>query len=830
MFSPRVPSVFFPFFFVFIFPFAHSQSNFPQNIETFFPQLSSPPPPPPVFPPPTLPNSPPISPPTPLTPPPPTPSSDSHNVAKAVAATAASTLVVAGVIFFFLRRYTVKRRRRQDEKNPTVFRPGKVMASRDEFKRFDLKGVIVDENGLDVLYWRKLQDGQRKNSFRKEVIPNRNIDGGEPETRRGGDRSRRSEQNQESPLLSESSSTSSTQIRPAVREPRQKMADLSPVYDWIPLREVDKPPSPTPPPTPPLSALPVPRPPLSEPSPPRLPLSTSPPPPAPPPPQSRSTAPPPSRPPLQTSQAIPEKKSQVAPPPPPAPTKKAPAPPPAPPSKPGGAAPGGKSIRSAHAEASSSKETGAGQVKLKPLHWDKVTANADHSMVWDKISEGSFRFDDNLMEALFGYMATNRKSPERSRASTNPNSSKSGPPAQIFILDPRKSQNIAIVLRSLAVSRQEILDALLEGRGLSADTLEKLTKISPSKEEVAELLAFGGNPTKLADAESFLFHILKVVPSAFARLEAMLFRLNYEPEVIQLKEYLQTLELACKELRNRGLFLKLLEAILKAGNLMNAGTARGNAQAFNLNALRKLSDVKSIDGKTTLLHFVVQEVVRNEGKRCIINRNHSLGRSNSGSSTNSSGCSESLVAKEERQKEYMMLGLPVVGGLSVEFSTVKKAATIDYDTLVKTCSTLAAHVAQTRDILIRCSVNEGHGFVREMKGFVDKAEEELKALREEQTRVLGLVKKTTEYYHARSSKGAYPLQLFIIIKDFLGMVDQVCIDIARDLQKKKTTSAGTSPPMSPIKKITVRFPKLPPHFMSDRSRSSSGSSDSDDDF
>jgi hypothetical protein len=40
-------------------------------------------------------------------------------------------------------------------------------------------------------------------------------------------------------------------------------------------------------------------------------------------------------------------------------------------------------------ESSSGAENG--QVKMKPLHWDKVNTNADHSMVWDKIDGGSFR-------------------------------------------------------------------------------------------------------------------------------------------------------------------------------------------------------------------------------------------------------------------------------------------------------------------------------------------------------------------------------------------------------------------------------------------------------
>ena len=46
---------------------------------------------------------------------------------------------------------------------------------------------------------------------------------------------------------------------------------------------------------------------------------------------------------------------------------------------------------------------------------------------------------------------------------------------------------------------------------------------------------------------------------------------------------------------------------------MNVGTNRGEATAFKLDTLLKLVDVKGTDGKTTLLHFVVQEIIRSEG-------------------------------------------------------------------------------------------------------------------------------------------------------------------------------------------------------------------------
>lgn len=417
------------------------------------------------------------------------------------------------------------------------------------------------------------------------------------------------------------------------------------------------------------------------------------------------------------------------------------------------------------------------------------------------------------MEALFGTVAINRRSP---KGNNNNNSSHQISP-QTFILDPRKSQNIAIILRSLTLSRKEILDALIDGEGLDADNLEKLLRVAPTKVEESEILSFSGDPTRLADAESFLYHLLKAVPTAFTRLNAMLFRKSYKADIINLKETIQTLELGCKELRTRGLFLKLLEAILKAGNRMNAGTSRGNAQAFNLTALRKLSDVKSADGKTTLLHFVVEEVVRSEGKRCVLNRNQRMSRNGTTDHNNS-------TQKLDREKEFIILGLPMVGGLSAEFSNVKKAATIDYDAFSATCFDLTTHAEDVRQLVAECSSSGGR-FVEEMRRFLEAAEQELKVAREEQRKVIDLVKRTTSYFQARELNhkgGASSLQLFVIVKDFLDMVDQVCVKIARDMQNRKSVgAAGSSSPRS------MKFPNLPAHFMSDQSRTSSSNSDSD---
>ncbi|GER54862.1 formin-like protein [Striga asiatica] len=721
----------------------------PQNIQTFYPFS---PPPPPILPP---------NPPTDRTPtaanppPPPRRSSSRAAVGRAIGATAATTIVLSGLLFFLLLR---RSRRKRSPEEVVVTDPINAFTTRFNG---NIKGLIVDENGLDVLYWRNMEEGGE--NFTKKYYNGEAEEEEEQEKRIVSGRERKYSNNkppkQEVPLLRGKSSTSQSPMWDQVMTKQANNISFNAIEKQGSIQL-----------TKPETAV----------------EKTPPPPPPPPPPMPPQTAAPPPLPP-----ALPNKIPM------------------APPNK--------RSSSTGHKNE---------QVKLKPLHWDKVNPNAvDHSMVWDKIDKGSFKFDGDLMEALFGYVATNRKSPQRDdRSSPSPSSpAKSGPPPQIFILDNRKSQNTSIVLKSLGVTRKEIIDALINGRGLNPDTIEKLAKIAPSDEEASQITAFSGDPTRLADAESFLYHLLKSVPSAFARFNAMLFRSNHESEINSVKESLKSIELACNELRSRGLFLKLLEAVLKAGNRLNAGTSRGNAQAFNLTALRKLSDVKSSDGKTTLLEFVVQEVVRAEGKRCVLNKSRGGSSKTSSQRSDFSGSQSPEQSKDDREREYMMLGLPVIGGLSAEFSNVKRAAALDYDFLAKSMAALSEKVNSVRELVSRCG--DGGGFVREMKGFLDTAELEVKVMREEEIRVMEVVRKTTDYYQAgglEEKGGDGKLQLFVIVRDFLGMVDRVCVEIARNVQRRKlpaSYAAGES--SSPGSPRVFRFPKLPANFMSDNSKSSS---------
>lgn len=52
--------------------------------------------------------------------------------------------------------------------------------------------------------------------------------------------------------------------------------------------------------------------------------------------------------------------------------------------------------------------------------------------------------------------------------------------------------------------------------------------------------------------------------------------------------------------------------VLAVGNHLNGGSCHGSASGFKLDTLLKLMDVKGRNKRTTLLHFVVAELLKSD--------------------------------------------------------------------------------------------------------------------------------------------------------------------------------------------------------------------------
>ncbi|CBI28978.3 unnamed protein product, partial [Vitis vinifera] len=416
-------------------------------------------------------------------------------------------------------------------------------------------------------------------------------------------------------------------------------------------------------------------------------------------------------------------------------------------------------------------ESDAPKTKLKPFFWDKVLASPDESMVWHELSAGSFQFNEEMIESLFGYTNVEKNKNDSKKESA------SSEPQYIQIINPKKAQNLSILLRALNVTTEEVYDALKEGNELPAELLQTLLKMAPTPDEELKLRLFSGNTSQLGPAERFL-KVLVEIPFAFKRMEALLFMSSLQEEVSGIKESFAALEVACKELRNSRLFLKLLEAVLKTGNRMNDGTFRGGAQAFKLDTLLKLSDVKGIDGKTTLLHFVVLEIIRSEGIRAA--------RAARESKSFSSLKSDDLTEDPSNETEHFRtLGLQVVSGLSNELENVKKAAIIDADSLTSTVSNLGDSLLKTRDFLRK---------------------------------------------DMRKDEG---LRLFAIVRDFLKILDKVCNEVRKSTIKPTKNPKTEAPTVSAHPEVhqsslqDMRQKLFP--VIAERRMDNSSSSSSDDD-
>ncbi|RRT48347.1 hypothetical protein B296_00013609 [Ensete ventricosum] len=383
---------------------------------------------------------------------------------------------------------------------------------------------------------------------------------------------------------------------------------------------------------------------------------------------------------------------------------------------------------------------GDSKPKLKPLHWDKVSANSNRAMVWDQMKSSSFQLDEDIIETLFVTNTSSSlpKAPSKRQRVLPLNQEKR-------VLDPKKSQNIAILLRALNVTREEVHDALLDGKKgdnlnvanrstsmyrtsssfsksnignpecLGAELLETLIKMAPTKEEELRLHDYMGDISKLGSAERFLKAVLD-----------------------------------------------LLEAVLRTGNRMNVGTNLGQAKAFKLDTLLKLTDVKGTDGKTTLLHFVVQEIIRSEGTGTEPVTVHNPGNSS-------------------REEQFKKQGLKVVAGLSNELGNIRKAAGMDSDVLSSYVLRLEVGLKKIKSVLqLEKSCTQGMKFFDTMNVFLEEAERKIDHVKAEEKRVMNLVKETTEYFHGDAAKEeAHPLRIFMVVRDFLSVLDNVCKEVGR---------------------------------------------------
>eukprot|EP00899_Mesostigma_viride_P023340 jgi/Mesvir1/4190/Mv08898-RA.3 len=294
------------------------------------------------------------------------------------------------------------------------------------------------------------------------------------------------------------------------------------------------------------------------------------------------------------------------PPPPPPPGKKPPPPPVAPP-------PRHLSILVAGDNPITPTRKGLHGMGRKQLHWEALPANVLGQTFWSsaQVDVGhDHGVDTEMLDNLFSQTAAASSAPKAADALID-EAARSKGKAVISILDLKRASLVEIMLTQSKMAMEELVEAInnMDGNKIPEELVDQIPRQLPTDSELKALKAYTGDPELLGTAEKY-FLAISTVPRLEQKLVVITFRRHFEPNLLFLSSQHVTLAQASEEVHASNRLRRLLETVLMLGNLMNS--SRKKAKGFKLDSLQRLGGMKSTDGRTTLLHYLVAHMERTD--------------------------------------------------------------------------------------------------------------------------------------------------------------------------------------------------------------------------
>ena len=279
----------------------------------------------------------------------------------------------------------------------------------------------------------------------------------------------------------------------------------------------------------------------------------------------------------------------------------------------------------------SSSPARSGQRKPATRHffWDKGQAP-----MWS--SSVAVVLDAGERDALcVGFAKAEARSPKRSKTAvsaataTGQNAAETGArkanaaESSTSVLSMERRRQIGIVFARLKIDAGE-LGAALERLSsddvtvlLSGERLEMALELAPTVEEVQALVGYKGDAATLDSCDKSLA-TLAAVPKLLLRLRALQCVKTFDETTAAMAEGASALCAAAAELKSSELLATALHAVLAVGNFVNEGGKHGGASGFKLQSLGKLGHMKTKDGRSTMLHFVLRLLAeRHAGEKSV---------------------------------------------------------------------------------------------------------------------------------------------------------------------------------------------------------------------
>ncbi|XP_073899387.1 protein diaphanous homolog 3 isoform X3 [Castor canadensis] len=246
------------------------------------------------------------------------------------------------------------------------------------------------------------------------------------------------------------------------------------------------------------------------------------------------------------------------------------------------------------------------EINMRRLNWLKIRPQEmSENCFWIKVNENKYENTDLLCKLEKTFCCQHKE--KRDEEDFEEKKAIKKRIKELKFLDSKIAQNLSIFLSSFRVPYEEIKMMILEvdETHLAESMIQNLIKHLPDQEQLNSLSQFKSEFNNLCEPEQFAV-VMSNVKRLRPRLSAILFKLQFEEQVNNIKPDIMAVSTACEEIKKSKSFSKLLELVLLMGNYMNAGSRNAQTFGFNLSSLCKLRDTKSADQKTTLLHFLVE--------------------------------------------------------------------------------------------------------------------------------------------------------------------------------------------------------------------------------
>ena len=374
--------------------------------------------------------------------------------------------------------------------------------------------------------------------------------------------------------------------------------------------------------------------------------------------------------------------------------------------------------------------------KLKMLHWDKLQPHSVRGTVWEDAGTVD-GLDLGELDSLFAL-----EDPNAAKKKKKPEGD--GKPKAVSLIDSKRSLNISIQLAGIRMPFKDIKKALLsmDDTVLGLDQLNILTLCVPTMDEVKLLKNYPGDKAELATVEQYFLQVM-AIPRLSQRISSLVFKNSAHANMEKVNSDYQLVSKAADDLKHCKHFVTVLEGILAVGNHLNGGTYRGQARGFRLETLLRLTDVKAVDRKTSLLHFVVKELQKTS---------------------------------------------PGVEFLSTELESVKAAAGLHLDGTKEALGQIVAGLKQVNDEVLKAagadpeqdeeaSSEETHDRFRDvMIPFADSADADVEAAQRLASSANDAMKGVTEFF-GEPFKQDNAGRIFRLVADFLVTFDKVQTDM-----------------------------------------------------